>query len=106
VDKAHAALRQAQSIAAQAEVQLDRQAELAAAVDSAFIAYAESSKDEDRRLVRCALDLFNQALAGANGQTPKERLASTRVSLLAATEDHPSTRLAEELRRQASRLNA
>jgi hypothetical protein len=106
MDNAHAALRQAQSIAAQAALELDRQAGLAAAVDLALIAYAQSSQDEDRGLVRGVLDLFNQALAGASGETPSARLESTQVSLLAATEDRPSTPLARELQRQASRLDS
>jgi hypothetical protein len=106
VDKAVEALRQAQSIAAQTALQLDRDAGLAAAVDAALMAYAQSSKDEDRALVRCALDLFNQALAGASGESPNERLESTQASLLAATENHPSTRLAQALRLRAGRLDA
>jgi hypothetical protein len=106
VDKAVEALRQAQSIAAQAALQLDRDAGLAAAVDSALMTYARTSQGEDRALVRCALDLFNQALAGANGETAKERLESTQLSLLAATEDHRPTQLAQALRLQANRLDA
>jgi hypothetical protein len=104
VDKAVDALRQAQSIAAQAALQLDREAGLAAAVDSALMTYARTSQGEDRALVRCALGLFNLALAGTSGETPKERLDSTQSSLLAATADHQPTRLAQELRLRANRL--
>lgn len=105
MDKAVEALRQAQSIAAQAALQLDREAGLAAAVDSALMTYARTSQGEDRALVRCALGLFNQALASASGETPKERLESTQASLLAATADHRPTRLAQKLRLQARRID-